>query len=60
MTSALIYVAIIVALSLFAAAEVIIQYQKFQLKKQYIEELDEYERAKRASSDSNDEKNETQ
>ena len=60
MTSALIYAAIIVALSLFTAAEVIIQYQKFELKKQYIEELDEYERAKRASSDSNDEKNETQ
>ncbi len=43
MPSTLVYVAIIVALSLFAVAEVLIAYQKYQLKKQYVKELDEYE-----------------
>ena len=41
--STIIYIAIILALSLFVVAEVLIAYQKFQLKKRCVEELDEYE-----------------
>ena len=51
MPSTLVYVAIIVALSLFAVAEVLITYQKYQLKKRYIKELDEYEVKKKSSGD---------
>jgi hypothetical protein len=40
-----------VALSLFAVAEVLITYQKYQLKKRYIKELDEYEVKKKSSGD---------
>jgi hypothetical protein len=49
--STLVYVAIIVALSLFAIAEVLITYQKYHLKKQYIQELDEYEVEKKSDGD---------
>ena len=44
--SSLTYAAIIAALFLFVVAEVLIQYRKFQLKKLYNQELDEYERSK--------------
>jgi TRAP-type C4-dicarboxylate transport system permease small subunit len=49
--STLVYVAIIAALSLFVVAEVLIAYQKYQLKKRYVEELDEYETRKKSNGD---------
>ena len=51
MSSILLYIAIIVALSLFAISEVLIAYRKYQLKKQYVKELDEYEANKKNSGD---------
>jgi hypothetical protein len=53
-----IYIVIIVSLSIFVVAEILIAYQKYQLKKRFIEELDEYESKRKAdgSKDINDEK----
>jgi len=47
--SILVFVAIVLALSLFVIAEVLISYQKYQLKRRYIEELDDYEAKKKSS-----------
>jgi len=43
-------IALVGALLLFACTEVVVQYQKFQLRKKMNQELDEYEKKKNSEN----------